>query len=132
VNSDGKEPDLVTLTRSWKLAESFMMPKLQNQIMREIHFSFLTLNCAGPSYENFEDFAKIALNHGNGENKLVEVGAWVMVWADKKFIDQLSNEVPLAMFRKALRLTKNEPSWVTAQRSTLALFYVNESNAACN
>lgn len=131
-NFDGKEPDLVTLTRSWILAEMFMMPKLQNQIMSEIHSSFVDIDRADYSYEKFEDFAKIAFNHGNGENKLVEVGAWAIVWADKESIDHLSDEVPLAMFKKALWLTKNGPSWVKAQTSSPAAFYVNGRTAASN
>jgi hypothetical protein len=44
VNSDGKTPDLITLAQSWILAEYFKMPKLQNQIMVEIHVTLLYIN----------------------------------------------------------------------------------------
>ena len=39
--------------------------------------------------------------------KLFEVGAWTLFWADKGFVDRLSDEFPLAMFRKALEMTKD-------------------------
>jgi hypothetical protein len=105
VNSDGKTPDLVTLAQSWILAEYFKMPKLQNQIIVQIHVTLLYINDACYHCEDFEIFTKIACNHGNGENQLVEVGAWAMAWAERELIDHLSDQVPMAMFKKALRLT---------------------------
>lgn len=126
VTSGGNELILSTLARAWILADRFLIPKLQNQIMLRIHEICFRID-TWEDCTDFETFAKIAWTYGDGNNKLLEVGAWAMVWADQGFVDRFSDEIPLAMFRKALEMTKDERANLLPAKH----FYVNESNAVC-
>jgi hypothetical protein len=127
--SGGHELILSTLAQAWILADCFLIPKLQDQIMLHIHKICSCID-TWKDCTDFETFAKIAWTYGDGNNKLFEVSAWALVWTDEGFVDRFSDEIPLAMFRRAFEMTKNGPSWVTALHSSAAVFYVNESTAA--
>jgi hypothetical protein len=129
VTSGVDELILSTLAQAWILADRFLIPKLQNQIMFHIHKICI---CIGiwKDCTYFETFANIAWTYGDGNNELFAVGAWALVWVDKGFVDRLSDEIPLAMFRRALEMTKGElhiANLVPAKQ-----FYVNESTTAGN
>ncbi len=72
----------VTLALVWIMAEQFMMPVLQNQVIEVIHKS--VSHCV-PSRSvpfSFRNFAKVADDHGDGDNQLVEIVVWVLTWCD--------------------------------------------------
>jgi hypothetical protein len=81
VTDTGGRPYLVTLARVWIMAENFLIPELQNQVMGAIHAS-LSPKSWVPSW--FTDFACIAHGHGNGENPMVEIAVWVLRWCSEK------------------------------------------------
>ncbi len=120
------ELTLSTLTQAWILADRFLIPKLQNQIMLQIYEICAWIETS-KDCTNFETFAKIAWTYGDGNNRLFEVGAWTLFWADKGFVGRLSDEFPPAMFRKALEMTKDEKVIPIPAKH----FYVNESNVTC-
>jgi len=74
VTSGVDELILSTLAQAWILADRFLIPKLQNQIMLHIYeICFDIYAWKDKDYKNFETFAKIAWTYGDGNNKLFEV-----------------------------------------------------------
>lgn len=126
--SGDNELILSTLARAWILADRFLIPKLQNQIMHGIHEICSRID-TWEDCTDFETFAKIAWTYGDGNNKLFEVGAWALVWTNKGFVDRFSDGIPLAMFRRAMEMTKNE--LLASNLLPAKHFYVSESKAAC-
>jgi hypothetical protein len=129
VDPNGGIPKLCTLARAWILAERFLIPKLQNQIMNGVYFRFRNIEIPGVC-KDFETFAKIVFTHGDGTNQLVEAGVWFLSWCPEDFIDSMSDEFPQAMLKQALRLAKNGSSVSSMNGELPRKFYLREKPEA--
>jgi hypothetical protein len=100
----------VTLARVWIIAEQFMMPVLQNQVMDAFHNSVRACAPSRTVLVSFGEFAKVAHNHGDGDNELVEIVVWVLRWCDEvqfnHYVGRLSQEI-FAKVAKQLKKVKN-------------------------
>jgi hypothetical protein len=94
VSKSGRRPVFGTLARVWIMAEQFMMPILQNQIMDVIHGSFASSSW---SPNSFIEFARVAHNHGDRDNQLVEIVVRVLRWCNEAkfnyYVDWLPQKV---------------------------------------
>lgn len=70
VSKSGRRPVFGTLARVWIMGEQFMIPILQNQVMDAIHDSVASSSW---NPQSFIEFARVAHNHGDGDNQLVEI-----------------------------------------------------------
>lgn len=126
-DADGQRPSLVALARAWILAERFLTPALQDQVMEHIHASFT----AGATIFGFAKFTKIACEHGDGENALTEIAIWLLTWCNSWYLDLFAGMVPHSMVVKLVKIFKKKHPYNEAVRSRKALeFYVKKNVGA--
>lgn len=108
-NEDGQTPNLIMLAQSWILAERFLIPALQNQVMDEI------FNCLGGTsaerQAQFSEFADLAAEHGDGNSMLAKIASYCMVWCTIEFFDKFVDELPSAMLLATLKRMKKFSSY---------------------
>jgi hypothetical protein len=124
----GARPPLVTLAKVWMMAEEFLIPELQDQVMDEM---FKT--CKGPGcIQGFGEFTQIADTHGNGDNPLVDLGVWILTWCCKEFADHHIDKIPRAIVIKAFQHFKqaHQPAHDKTAKATRKAtdFYVTKDN----
>jgi BTB/POZ domain len=96
VSKFGRRPCCDTLGRVWIMAERFMMPILQNQVM-DVIYDLVRDSSPRVGPFGFTEFAHIAREHGDGDNQLVDIVAWLLRWCDEAkftyYVDKLPQEI---------------------------------------
>jgi hypothetical protein len=105
VASSGELPDFCTLARVWILADRFLIPKLQNQAMKDL----LNISLQGkPTIKEFLHCCHIADQHAAGESRLTLFAAAVLTWTPDGFLDDFLPLIPNSVFVKAWQAMKKE------------------------
>jgi hypothetical protein len=107
---------VLQLARIWILADRFLIPKLQNQVMDNL-YSLLT---SEDNTSNFAKFTQIAYTYGGGDNALVEARAWLLAWSSDLWVDYWENSIHPAMVLNSLKLVKAKrpKTWSNGQQAS--------------
>jgi len=104
-NSQNERPDLAMCAKLWILVDRFLVRKMQNGIMREVHDEVHSHHVEQKGVGPFSEFCKIAVDFKQGENPLFEIALKKLVCTKQEDFISWAPELPQSMLlRVALAL----------------------------
>jgi hypothetical protein len=122
-DASGERPGLCTLAHLWMLADRFLIPKLQNEVVDILHN--MVLNGRRKIVE-FGEFCNIVHEYAEGDNPLVRLAAEVLTWTPHGSLDLYLDLIPRSVFLKSWQSLKKLQVATTGLPHVNA-FYVKEN-----
>jgi hypothetical protein len=103
LDSEGYQPDMCSLAHLWILADRFLVPRLQNKVVDNLHY---ILNRGRENVSDFLAFCKIADEHAEGDNPLTLLAASLLTFSPRGSIDHFLDQVPRSILSQSWRTLK--------------------------